>query len=74
MFLYIHLHVSHQKQDSYTNLTNLSSPIYPSILPYIDPHIILYKYSTSLLLIILFLFQTSIEATHWEITPSHFKQ
>ena len=69
MFLYIHLQIPHQQQDSSFNST---SPMYPSLIPYINPRIILCKYLTSLSPNILFLFQTSVKATHWEITPHHF--
>lgn len=40
-FLYIHLQISHRQQDSSTNLTY---PIYSSLSPNINPHVILYKY------------------------------
>ena len=43
-------------------------PIYSSLIPYISPHIILYKYPRSLSLTILFLLQTSFKTTHREIT------
>ena len=71
MFLYIHLQIPHQQEDSSFNLT---SSIYPPLRPCINPHIILCKYPTSLSSNILFLFLASTKATHWEITPSHFKQ
>ena len=69
MFLYIHLLIPHQQQDSCFNLT---SPIYTSLILYISPSIVLCKYPTSLSPNISFIFQASIKATHWEIAPPNF--
>ena len=45
MFLYIHLQIPYQQQDSSFNLT---FTIYPSLVPYINPRIIHCKYPVSL--------------------------
>ena len=69
---YIHFQIRHRQPDLSTNLSN---PIYPSLLSYINPRMVLYKYATSLSPhhLSIFLFQANIKATYCEVTP-HFKQ
>lgn len=45
MFLYTNFQILCHQQGSYANF---SSPVYPPILPYINPPIVLYRYSASL--------------------------
>ena len=70
MFLYTNLQIPHHQQDL---STNLPSPIYLSLTTLLyQPLYLPNKYLASLSLRHPLLFQTCIEATHWEITPDRF--